>query len=101
MPAPDILLRRVLRTIRDALPGPTTASRLKPDPSSWRNAPPDQRAAAYVQYQQTLEQLRRIHVAQKIAPKIVDLLFMFVTSRIGILIAFVVALCLIAFLIMP
>jgi hypothetical protein len=101
MPAPDVLLRRVLRTIRNALPGPTTASRLKPDPASWRNAPPDQRAAAYVQYQQTLEQLRRIHVAQKIAPRIVDLLFKIVTSKAGIDVAFVVALCLIALLLMP
>ena len=40
MPALDVVLRRVIRRLRDALPGPTTASRLKPDPSSWRNAAP-------------------------------------------------------------
>src|SRR5262245_34824075 len=101
MPALDVVVRRPFRRIRGALPGPTTASRLKPDPASWRNAPPDQRAAAYVQFQQTLDQLRRIHVAQKIAPKIVDLLFKIVISKAGIAIAFVVALCLLALLLMP
>ena len=74
-----------------ALPGPTTASRLKPDPSSWRNAPPQQQAAAYVHYYQTLQQLRQIHVSQKIAPRIVNLLFAILTSEAGVLIGLLAA----------
>jgi len=93
MPPIDIAFHRLLRRIRDALPGPTTASRLKPDPNSWRNAPPPQRAAAYVQFHQTLQQLRQIHVGQKIAPKIINLLFAAVCSELGLKIAFVLALC--------
>ena len=83
----DILLRRAWLRIKDALPGSTTASRLARRPGTWRNAPPDQRAAAYAQYMQTQQQLRQLHVGQKIAPKIIDLLFAglrcFVNSPLG------------------
>ena len=78
-----------LRRLRNALPGHTTASRLRRDISSWRSAPPSQRGAAFVQHHQTLRQLRQIHLQQKIAPKIVDLLFRFLTSRLGIFSALV------------
>ena len=83
MPALDVVLRRLIQRIRDALPGHTTASRLMAHPPTWRNAPPDQRAAAYVHYHQTRQQLRQIHIQQKIAPKIVTLLFRIVTSEPG------------------
>jgi len=101
MPAIDIALRRLWRRIRDALPGPTAASRLKPDPGSWRNAPPQQRAAAYVQYHQTLQQLRQIHVGQKIAPKIVNLLFAALCSKAGLETAFILALLVLLLLLIP
>ena len=101
MPALDVVLRRVVQRIRDALPGHTTASRLKPDPSAWRNAPPPQRAAAYVQYRQTLEQLRQIHIRQKLAPKLVDLLFALICSEIGAFIGFIALLGVIALLLSP
>ncbi len=83
MTTPGVIARRLRRRIRDALPGATTASRLKPDPNSWRSAPAAQRAAAYAQYCQTLQQLRQIHVQQKIAPKIVNLLFALAASEFG------------------
>lgn len=86
MPPIDILLRRLLRRIRDALPGSTTASRLKPDPSSWRNVPPPQRAGAYVHFRQTQTQLQQLHIGQKIIPKIIELAFAAV--RLSVLIAF-------------
>ena len=78
-----------LRRLRNALPGHTTASRLRRDLSSWRSAPPPQRGAAYVQYRQTMHQLRQIHLQQKIAPKLVDLLFRLVSSRLGLFSALV------------
>ena len=96
MPALDVVLRRVFQRIRNALPGHTTASRLKPDPASWQNAPPRQRAAAYVQFYQTQQQLRQIHVAQKLAPRIVNFLFAMITSEAGQIIGFIALLCLIA-----
>ncbi len=83
----DIALRRVFRRIKDSLPGPSTASRLARRPGAWRHAPPHQRAASYAQHMQTLQQLRQLHVGQKIAPKIVDLLFaglrVFIKSPLG------------------
>jgi hypothetical protein len=82
----DVVLRRLLRRVRDALPGNTTASRLKPDPSSWRNVPPQQRAGAYVQFRQTQSQLRQLHIGEKIIPKIIELIFAAV--RISVLITF-------------
>jgi len=101
MPAIDVALRRLWRRIRDALPGPTAASRLRPDPASWRNAPPQQRAAAYVQYYQTLQQLRQIHVGQKIAPRIVNLLFAAICSKLGLQIALILAILVLVLLLNP
>jgi hypothetical protein len=97
----DIALAHLLRRIRDALPGPTTASRLKPDPNSWRNAPPEQRGAAYVQFYRTRQELRRIHIEQKIAPKIVHFLFEVACSELGLTIALVVGLCVLVLLLNP
>lgn len=83
----DILLRRAFRSIKDSLPGSTTASRLARRPGAWRQAPPHQRASSYAQHMQTQQQLRQIHIGQKIAPKIVDLLFaglrIFIKSPLG------------------
>ena len=101
MPPIDVALARLLRRIRNALPGPTTASRLKPDPSSWRNAPPQQRGAAYVQFYRTQQQLRQIHVGQKIAPKIIKLLFAAICSELGLKIAFVLAICVLLLILSP
>jgi hypothetical protein len=71
----DVVLRRIGRAIRDALPGHTAASRLMRQPGQWRQAPLHQRAAAYAQFLQTRQQLHQHHIRLKIAPKIVDLLF--------------------------
>ena len=89
----DVLFRRAARRIRDALPGHTTASRLLSRPGEWRHLPPAQRAAAYVQYYRTKQQLRQIHIEQKIAPKVVHFLFEIAFSEGGMLIALIVAIC--------
>jgi hypothetical protein len=59
----------------------------------WRHLPPDQRGAAYVQFHRTRQELRRIHIEMKIAPKIVNLLFKGICSELGLKIAWIVALC--------
>lgn len=87
----DVLLRRVLRRIKDALPGHTVASRLRKQSATWRHLPPAQRAAAYVQFYRTQQELLRIHIEQKIAPKIVNLLLALICSELGILIGLMVA----------
>ena len=79
----DVLIRRVFRRLKDALPGHTTASRLLRQSGQWRRLPPDQRGAAYVQFYRTRQELRSIHVEQKIAPKIVYVLFEIVFSEGG------------------
>jgi hypothetical protein len=71
----DIALRRMWRAIRDALPGPTTASRLMRDSGQWQHLPPDQRAGAYAQFVQTQRQLHQHHIQLKLLPKIINLLF--------------------------
>jgi hypothetical protein len=90
----DLALRRLLRRIKEALPGPTTASRLMRRPPGWRNVPLHQRAAAYAQFMHTQQQLRTIHVGQKIAPKIINILFiglrLHVRSAFGQLILLIV-----------
>jgi len=82
MVALDIALRRIFRRLRDTLPGATTASRLKPDPAAWRNAPPQQRAGAYVHYRQTQAQLRQLHIADKVIPKLIGFAFMAVRASV-------------------
>jgi hypothetical protein len=89
----DLLIQQLLHRIRDALPGHTTASRLMRDSGSWRNLPPHQRAAAYVQHVQTQRQLRQLHIELKIAPKIVNVLFKIVFSEPGCAIGLIVAIC--------
>jgi MoxR-like ATPase len=83
----DLALRRFFRAVRNALPGATTASRLAQKDGNWRQQPPAQRASAYAQFLHTQQQLRQMHVGQKIAPKIVDLLFAalrgFIKSPLG------------------
>jgi N-dimethylarginine dimethylaminohydrolase len=71
----DVVVRRMWRAIRDALPGPTTASRLMRQPGHWRQAPPQQRAAAYAQHLQTQQVLHQHHIGVKILPKLIQLLF--------------------------
>ena len=79
----DAVLRRILRRIRETLPGPTTASRLMRQSNSWRNVPLHQRPAAYAQFMHTQHQLKMLHIGQKIAPKIVDLLFKGLRSHLA------------------
>jgi hypothetical protein len=71
----DVLLRRARRRFREALPGASQASRLAARTPSWRQAPPAQQAAAYAQHVHTRAQLQQIHYEQKIAPKLIRLLF--------------------------
>jgi hypothetical protein len=71
----DVVVRRMWRTIRDALPGHTTASRLMRQAGHWRQVPPQQRAAAYAQYLQTQQVLHQHHIGLKILPKLIQLLF--------------------------
>jgi hypothetical protein len=98
----DILIQRALRRIHDALPGRTTASRLmRRQSSQWKNLPPHQRAAAYVQFMQTKQQLRQLHIDQKIAPKIINLLFKAACSELGITLAWIVGLCALFLLFAP
>ena len=47
----DVLFRRLGRWLRNALPGPTMASRLARQVGRWRHLPPHQRASAYAQVQ--------------------------------------------------
>ena len=85
----DILFRRVVTAIRTALPGASTASRLRRRlNASWRKVPPSQQPSAYAQHMQTRQQLWQIHLSQKVAPKIIDWLHAAVTSEY-----FVNALC--------
>jgi MoxR-like ATPase len=79
----EIALRRMFRTFRNALPGPTTASRLMRQSGHWRHLPPHQRAAAYAQFVQTQQQLHQHHVRQKIVPKLIDLLFIGLKSHLA------------------
>lgn len=94
----DILIQRFIRRFKDALPGSTTASRLMRPSSRWRHLPPEQRAAAYVQFHRTQQELKRIHIEQKLSPKLVNFLFEIVFSEAGLLIGLVVLLS-VAFLI--
>lgn len=78
----DIVLRRAMRRLREALPGPTTASRLARQAGHWRNLPPHQRAAAYAQFVHVQQQLRQHHLQMKIAPKIIHVLFLGLKSHL-------------------
>lgn len=89
----DILFRRAVRRIRGALPGHTTASRLLRQSAHWRHLPPQQRGTGYVQFHRTQQQLRQIHLEQKLLPKFIDLLFKAVCSHLGMQIAVITALC--------
>ena len=78
----DIFLRRAMRRLREALPGPTTASRLARQAAHWRNLPPHQRAAAYAQSVHIQQQLRLHHLQLKILPKIIHVLFLGLKSHL-------------------
>jgi hypothetical protein len=98
MPAIDIVFRRALRRLRDALPGPTMASRLARQSGAWRNLPPHQRAAAYAQLLQTQKQLRQHHLQLKILPKLIDVLFLGLRSHLQAPLGQLILLCILAYL---
>lgn len=79
-----ISIRRVLRIIRESLPGASTAaSRMYTRARSqkpWMHVPPHQQAQAFAQHQQVLKALYHQHVAGKVAPFIIDWLYGVVTS---------------------
>ena len=101
MVAIDGLVRRALRRIKDALPGHTTASRLLRQSQPWRQLPPNQRGAAFVQFYRTRQELLRIHRELKIAPKIIDFLFRMAITQAGLAIGALVALIAITLLLNP
>jgi hypothetical protein len=95
----DVVVRRMWRTIRDALPGHTTASRLMRQQGNWKQVPPQQRAAAYAQFLQTQRQLHQHHIQLKIMPKIVDLLFLGLKHHLAAPLGQLILLCLLGALI--
>lgn len=75
MPSFEIAVRRLLRRLRDGLPGSSEALRLSRQSGQWRHLPPHQRAGAYAQFLQVQRQLLQQHYQSKLAPKLVDWVF--------------------------